>query len=100
MRHRFVRLLVGVLAFFAPTAVALLAPRLDRSVGDGDGYAWFVPIAGIVSVLVGAAVPALLLLKSGLPPNTRVGTAIVVIALLVAECLSITYIVLMNGTTG
>lgn len=88
-----------MVAFFAPTALALYAIPLDRAAAADTDGATLLVLAGIVSVLIGATVPAALLLKSGLPPNTRVGLAIVAVAMLISQCVSITYVVVMRGTT-
>lgn len=93
MRSRLARTLLGVVAFFAPAyvAVAGMTGELESTVA-----LWF---GGTVSVLIGAVVPAALFLKSQLPPNTRMGMAIVAVTLVLAECLSIAYINWVSGLT-
>lgn len=99
MRSRTARTLLGLVAFFAPTYLALSVSSLAGSPLTESG--WYTPaiaVAALLSVAV-ACLPALLLLRSGLPPNTRLGLAIVAGTLLLAECLSIAYIVAMSGST-
>ena len=99
MRSRSARALLGFVAFFAPTYLAVLASSVAGSPLAESG--WYTPalaLAAVFSLAIGC-LPALLLLRSGLPPNTRLGLAIVAGTLLIAECLSIAYIVAMSGTT-
>ncbi len=93
MRSRFARTLLGVGSFFAPAyvAVAGMTGEIESTV-----ILW---LGGTLGVLVGAVVPAALFLKSQLPPNTRMGMAIVAVTLVVAECLSIAYINWVSGLT-
>ena len=100
MRSRLLRILVGLLAFFAPSYVALYALTRDGSADESGGIRAVLWGLGLVSVIVAGLVPSLLFVRSGLPPNTRIGLAIVAGALLVGECLSILYIIVMRGTTG
>lgn len=100
MRSPFLRTVAGILAFFAPAYVALVQMMSTDPVAGDGGPGIGVGLLGALSVLVAGLVPSLLFLRSGLPPNTRVGLAIVALALLAGECLSILYIVVMSGTTG
>lgn len=98
MRSRLARTLVGLVAFFAPTDVAITAALIGRTSIDGP-WSGGLLAAGALSLLVAGIVPARLFLRSGLPPNTRIGLAIVALALVFAQGLSILYVVLMRGTT-
>lgn len=93
MGSRAVRIVLGLVSFFAPAYVAAAAMLGELESG---ALLW---LAGLTSVVVGAVIPAGLFIRSQLPPNTRIGLAIVVATLLVAECLSIAYINWVSGLT-